>query len=252
MQIYAGANIGELTEEHGASLLHIAVQARQLEVMEILVHSGLDVDTSMDDGATPLLNATMANWVEGMELLKDLKANIYWTNPDGATLIHLAAQEGISDAILVLADWKVDVNAKADDGSTALYMASQHGHQDIVNILLKCAACQSGTSPYGTGPMVREEWVDGELVARAEAVVRAKAIAESASSSTTGIMPLRRWTKVDYRHGVDPPRGQSVHGPNLLNTAVGALRTPHVFEGNSGQFCVIAKGSDHEYVVHGS
>ena len=40
---YAGANIGERTEQDGAGFLHIAVQARQISVLGVLVGAGLEV-----------------------------------------------------------------------------------------------------------------------------------------------------------------------------------------------------------------
>jgi len=181
----------------------------------------------MDDGATPLFNAVMQNWIHGMEQLRDLGADIRWRNQEGATLIHCAAQEGNREAVQALAEWQCDVHATADDGSTAVYMASQKGRMDVVRILLKAMACQSGLS-HLTGPHIKEEWVDGELVARAEAIVRAREVAGTTHAVHTGVGLIRKTPVVPvcYLHGIDPYCGKPEPEPNPLNAVLGVETHP--------------------------
>jgi ankyrin repeat protein len=107
--IHYGSDIEELTL-HGGSLLHVAVQGRQLHSIRALVQSHVNgavwVDQAMDDMATPLYNASMQGWVPGMELLVELKADLHQTTQGGLTLMHAAAAEDQALAITALAEWK--------------------------------------------------------------------------------------------------------------------------------------------------
>jgi ankyrin repeat protein len=156
------------SDEDGWSALHAAAVSNSLEVVQLLIAAGAEVDARTKDGFTPLLNAadagpgvvgallaagadpmaqdTRNSWrpldrfaeysnAEALRLLLHAGAEV---NPkvgssSGTALID-AAEAGSLECVQILLDAGADPRAQID-GDTAHSLAMSHGHGKIAAVL---------------------------------------------------------------------------------------------------------------------
>ena len=126
----------------GATALHWAVQANDLEMSDLLIRAGAQVSAANEAGATPLLLATMNGNTAMIEAL--IKAGADPNAPltrSGDTALMMAARTGKIDAVRALADHGANVNAAESwGGTTALMWAVSERHPDVVKLLIERGA----------------------------------------------------------------------------------------------------------------
>ncbi|MGB6867180.1 MAG: ankyrin repeat domain-containing protein [Candidatus Aminicenantaceae bacterium] len=140
--INAGANVDINFE--GVNLLHIAgLYAGNKAVTELLIAKGLDVNAkSMASGetkdATPLHAAAGKGNIEVVEVLirngAELEARL---SQNQNTPLHLAVRNSQKATVTLLIDEGADVNAKTRYGETPLDLGISKGHDEIVDLLRK-------------------------------------------------------------------------------------------------------------------
>jgi ankyrin repeat protein len=132
--------------------LHAAAAKGQVEIMRLLLDSGLPVDAKDDKGQTPLHYAVGERQQEAVSLLLERKAN-----PDAKsgsthfggeristghaemTPLSLAAIGGDLAMLKLLLDSGADLD-RGGNTATALYFAAASGHEEVVKYLLKRGA----------------------------------------------------------------------------------------------------------------
>lgn len=97
--------------------LHTAIAARKLDVVQLLLDHGADIEIIGEKGMKPLERAVNDNYIEGVKLLLDNGANplaIGATGQDSLSPIELAMQKGYWDIVDLLlgAAVKEDVQHK--------------------------------------------------------------------------------------------------------------------------------------------
>jgi ankyrin repeat protein len=134
------ANIHVTSPGSGATLLHVAVEAKNMQMIQLLLdHPQLDCRKSTQCGTTALHLAAKAGLVEIVRLLVGAP---YSMNPNridnqNRTALHLAAQYGHLPVVqnLVL-HHGADLDAVALDGRTALDMATEANHRTIMQFFI--------------------------------------------------------------------------------------------------------------------
>ncbi|MDX2042848.1 MAG: ankyrin repeat domain-containing protein [Acidobacteriota bacterium] len=132
--------------------LHAAAAKGQVEILQLLLDSGLPVDAKDDKGQTPLHIAVGERQREAVSLLLERKAN-----PDAKsssthfsgeristghaelTPLSLAANSGNVDMLKLLLDNGANID-RGGSTATPLYFAAAGGHEDAVKYLLKHGA----------------------------------------------------------------------------------------------------------------
>ncbi|KAL2215462.1 NACHT and ankyrin domain protein [Thermoascus aurantiacus ATCC 26904] len=143
-----GAKI-DIQTPRGETLLHITPPCNQdcLEILQILLDSGLNVNATSTQGWTPLHQTTS----EYIDLLLSYGADI--NTPSmcaiGGTPLHLATIATVPRPSLVafLLTRGASVNATTNDGKTALHLAAERGRESIFRILLDAGADTSVKTP---------------------------------------------------------------------------------------------------------
>ncbi|KAK2768721.1 hypothetical protein FQN54_000577 [Arachnomyces sp. PD_36] len=198
-----GANsMVRLEDGTGTTLLQIAAgddffdfpslgSPNSLEMMKLLLDSGVPVDYPNYAGDNALHSAVRNNWVAGVRFLLENGAHVKMVS-DGPALLHLALSEELDDIALILLEHNADVAAKENssseplmcvvqtvgiasvlakrgcdihardsDGYMGLDHAVLHGDLELVEFFL-----QHGASPHRVkvkGPLHRASQWSGEL-----------------------------------------------------------------------------------------
>ena len=169
-----GANVNEASDSfYHNTLMHIAADSGNLEMVKLLLTNHADVNIRTDAGSTPLGSAVashhpemvkllinngadvnakdrddntalhIAAWgtninLEVVKLLINNKADVNATNHKGNTALHDAAKNNEDNnlgMVILLVDNKADANAKNNDGDTALNIAAKNENSKIVAFL---------------------------------------------------------------------------------------------------------------------
>jgi uncharacterized protein len=134
----------------GTTALHWAVQADDLELVDLLIRNGARVSAATVVGATPLQLAAVNGSAALLDRLVAAGAdpNAPLTR-SGDTALMIASRTGKVDAVRVLLDRDAKVNAQETwGGTTALMWAVSEKHPDVVKLLIERGADVNARSYY--------------------------------------------------------------------------------------------------------
>ena len=117
-RLFSTGDVNIRATQHGQTALMLAVSHGRLDMVELLVEAGADVNIRDEDGSTALMCAAEHGH---MEIVKYLL-----TQPD------------------------INVLAKDNDGLTALAVAMEAGHRDVGVVLYANMSFSRGSSPYSS------------------------------------------------------------------------------------------------------
>ena len=130
-----GADVNEKNID-GETALHIAVANNYKEIAEILIINGADINEKDNDGKTALHKAAINNSKDVIELLLSYGLNINEKDNDGETALHIAVANNYKEIAEILIINGADINEKDNDGKTALHKAAINNSKDVIELLL--------------------------------------------------------------------------------------------------------------------
>jgi len=186
----ASPNVG--ADPNTPPLLVAAVMDRA-DAARLLLDHGADPNIrggTSELHATPLIFAASSGSVEVVELLLSRGADIEAIDSHGATAIDDAAGADKLKMVALLAGAGADVNARRPDGDTPLHFAAYRGHTDVVRLLLALGADPSaknnaGQTPYDTASQ-SDQVSAGDRPALIAALAPPQTSAPPASAPTHG------------------------------------------------------------------
>ena len=107
-----------------------------LEIMQMLINAGADVNGIDEWGDTPLMAAAAFGHVEAAKLLISSGANLDAKKPDETTALMIAARRGNYEVLKTLITAGADPNIGLGTGDTALSLAAGAGNVVMVKLLL--------------------------------------------------------------------------------------------------------------------
>lgn len=154
--------------EHNMAPLHLSMNISKIDIANILIFYGADVNAVDDYSGTPLVFAVIENDIEKVVLLlksgayingmNDLEpiffvksipilnillehgANLHSISRGGDTVLFMPSQFGEADLVQKLIELGIDVNHQNNDGVTALMCAAGIGKMDHVKIFINAGA----------------------------------------------------------------------------------------------------------------
>jgi ankyrin repeat protein len=143
-----GASVDDVMYDQGPTALYFAVEARRLDMVQLLLENGATVDRYNRTFEVAVLN----NDLNIVKVLLEAGADINLCMPD---CILLAAGEGNYDILKLLIDRGVDVDAvRNEKNNTALHLAANFGHSKVVELLVESGADTNLKNYYGYTPLI--------------------------------------------------------------------------------------------------
>ncbi|ELR20466.1 Ankyrin repeat domain containing protein [Acanthamoeba castellanii str. Neff] len=163
--------------KRGRTGLLVAVEARHVKMVELLLASGADphhrssvdgmhaLHVLAEQGQRDFLSAD-ADEVEErkaagklLDILLDAGVDPNVPTTSGETVLHLMCLRGNIDGVRELLARRLvaDIDARNTHGDTALHYASRKGHQEIVRLLVAHGASPAAESQFGTPGQVASE-----------------------------------------------------------------------------------------------
>ena len=141
----------------GATALHWAAHWDDLEIADLLIRAGADVNAANDIvyGVTPLSLAAVNGSAAMIERLLNAGANANTALPTGETVLMTAARSGNVDAVTALLAHGADVSAREPSSEqTALMWAAAEDHSEVARALLERGADVHAQSKGTFTPML--------------------------------------------------------------------------------------------------
>ena len=153
----------------GMTALHWAAEKGQVELADVLVFAGANLEAATRlGGFTPLMVASRSGHAGIVRLLADAGANLEATTETGETALHYAAWSGNPEIAVALVDKGSDVDAQETaNGQTPLMFAAAYGRTEVVRSLLGAGADPSIQTHVIDYPAMARE--DRELIKQRDA-----------------------------------------------------------------------------------
>lgn len=129
--------------QNGNSLLHIAVQMQNMDVVKALLARGVNVNAENDQQITPLMLAAQAGNAKLVQLLLAHGAEIDKKDIKQNTALHYAIISENQEIALQLAPLMRNVHCKNVKGNTPFMLAAVHGLLPVLSAIVKInPSCQ--------------------------------------------------------------------------------------------------------------
>ena len=121
------------------SPLHSAAKHEDLEMVQVLLDYGLDVNAQNQFGSTPLAYATLGNFNNPrvVRLLLDRGTDPNAQRQDRTTPLYRAAENGDVEIARLLVEHSASVELQGYGGRTPLDVATEKQHDEIMKLLLE-------------------------------------------------------------------------------------------------------------------
>ncbi|XP_018654746.1 putative multiple ankyrin repeats single kh domain protein [Schistosoma mansoni] len=132
-----GAEVNARTEETQETALTLAACGGFIEVCEMLLNAGADIEVGGVGCSTPLMEAAQEGHLELVRRLLERGALVNAVTATGDTALHYAAENGHVKVCEKLLDWGAVFGAMTEGGRTPLMKAARTGHLEVVQLFLE-------------------------------------------------------------------------------------------------------------------
>ena len=124
--------------KNSVSLLNIAIRSGHINIADMLINKGADINTiSGDRGNTPLMDAAAEADIEILNKIIDAGAVLNIKSKSGQTALILAIGRHAEDAAIALISAGADINIKDDLGMTAKKYAELFKMERVLELINK-------------------------------------------------------------------------------------------------------------------
>ncbi|XP_018427601.1 PREDICTED: ankyrin repeat domain-containing protein 6 isoform X3 [Nanorana parkeri] len=139
--------------KHGRTPLHLAAHKGHLNVVQILIKAGCELNIQDDGHQTALHRASVVGHSDILAVLIQEGCALDRQDKAGNTPLHLACQNGHSQScrVLLLAGSRADLKNHA--GDTCLHVAARYNHLSVIRILLSAFCSVNEKNQAGDTPL---------------------------------------------------------------------------------------------------
>ncbi|KAF2882565.1 hypothetical protein ILUMI_23582 [Ignelater luminosus] len=148
-----GADL-EVADKYGFNALLYATHNQHQNVVELLISKGASVNLKDDEHTTPLISAANTGNEDITEFLILKGADIEAKNIKGKTALSVAAYNSNIEVIDLLLKKKANIEARDVRGLTALHWAAKKGKVEAVEFLLENGANLEAQDEDGRTPLI--------------------------------------------------------------------------------------------------
>ncbi|KAK7922622.1 hypothetical protein WMY93_009524 [Mugilogobius chulae] len=125
-----------------------------VDVVDLLLEGGADVDHTDNNGRTPLLAAASMGHASVVNTLLFWGAAVDSIDSEGRTVLSIASAQGNVEVVRTLLDRGLDENHRDDAGWTPLHMAAFEGHRQVCDALIEQGARCTEVDNDGRIPLI--------------------------------------------------------------------------------------------------
>lgn len=154
-QLAANVDVNQRTDQmFGGTAIATAVAAGKIEVVDLLLSHGADVNGTNANGGSALVEAAASaapghSQVAIISLLLSHGARVNEASAGGRSALHWAATREDVESCRLLVRHGADTNAETREGSTPLHLAASAGNVEIVALLVRNGARPEVRDSYG-------------------------------------------------------------------------------------------------------
>ena len=128
-------NTLQMKNQYNLTALDYAVDNDQVQVVDVLLGYGADLDTINPDGFSVLHRSVLTGQLNKVETCVRIGVNLDLRTSEGETALHLAIQNQSVDIVFLLTKCSCDITSRNRDGFTATECAFFTDNSDIVKAL---------------------------------------------------------------------------------------------------------------------
>ncbi|CAB1414212.1 unnamed protein product, partial [Pleuronectes platessa] len=125
--------------KHGTPPLLIAAGCGNIQIIEVLMRKGAEIQAHDKSGANAIYYAARHGHVETLRFLHEKKCPLDVQDKSGETALHVAARYGNVDVVNYLCSIRANPDLSDREQETPLHCAAWHGYSTVARAL-----CQSG------------------------------------------------------------------------------------------------------------
>ncbi|VDL60084.1 unnamed protein product [Hymenolepis diminuta] len=145
------------TEPNAGFDLHKAIESENIDTLSALLEKSnkkIEYTDRMDH--TPLMVAVIKNKINIIQLLLKYGADVNTANKLGRTALMISSNEGLIDIVDILIQSGAHVNAQDINGMTAIFYAVDGGFSNVIRVLVHAGAdVNHQESENGFTPLIR-------------------------------------------------------------------------------------------------
>jgi TonB family protein len=127
-------------ETLGTTPLVMAAGASDVEMVDLLIERGADVNKGNNSQVTPLLSACLTGRMEVVKYLLEKDAEVNAQSQNGLSALQAAVLRNDPELIELLVSYGVNIEEKDESGKTPFWKAAMLGHRESMDTLLLAGA----------------------------------------------------------------------------------------------------------------
>lgn len=140
LEILVGEGGVNIRDTYSDTLLQVAIERDQLEMVKFLIEQGADTNSTDGENRSVLFLAAWNGCLNVVKYLVEIGTEVNERDKTGRTAIHMPAWFGFLDTIKYLVACGIDVNVQDIDGITTLHLASLRGAFDTIKYFVDLGA----------------------------------------------------------------------------------------------------------------
>uniref|UniRef100_A0A674PCM8 Death-associated protein kinase 1 n=1 Tax=Takifugu rubripes TaxID=31033 RepID=A0A674PCM8_TAKRU len=140
--------------KHGTPPLLIAAGCGNIQIIEVLMRKGAEIQAGDKSGANAIYYAARHGHVETLKFLHEKKCPLDIQDKSGETALHVAARYGNVDVVSYLCSIRANPDLADREQETPLHCAAWHGYSTVARALCQAGCHVNAKNREGESPLL--------------------------------------------------------------------------------------------------